>query len=686
VGTVQPAYGGGTCFIIGTIGGGSTFPCPDAFVIKLDSMGQLVYATYLGGSGSDGGNAIAVDASGNVYVAGSTNSNSGTSNFPITPQAAFPKPTPTGNDGFITKLNPAGNQLLYSTFIPGVPPLGIALDPQGNVYLASVADPRNSPFPVTPGAFQAFTSTSSTTGLVAKLNGAGTALVYATYLGGSGGDAAVSIAVDPSGNAYVTGSSHSTDFPTTPGAFQTKLPAQTGAAFVAKIAASGASLIYSTFLGGSGGGGDVFTASAIRVDSQGNAIVLGTTRSSDFPVTSGAFQPTGPSAAWIAPDNQSVSAVLSKLNPTGSALVYSTYIAGGSAMDADSAGNAYVLGAATYGFPTTADAYQACSHGGSSDLFAAEFGPDGKLSGASYLGGSGTEIANAIVALGGGSIYLAGNTSSSDFPGIVGASNLDFVAKILINDPNHFNGPCLAYAIQNGATFVEGSVVGGEVITLRGTGIGPQTAASEKIGPDGKVSTELAGVQVFFDDIPAPLLYVQSQQINAVVPWEVVGLNTAVNNSTQVQVKYNGASSNVSSNVSSIPISLAAPGIFLTDYSTRQAAVLNADGTPNSPSHPAKRGSEVAFFGTGGGDTNPSAVTGGIWPTSPLGHLMQPVTVQIGGADAEVLYAGSAPGMVSGIFQINVRVPDSVSGSWNQIVVTVAGTSSPQSTAYLAVE
>ncbi len=682
VGTVQTAYGGGTCFTIGVIGGGSTFPCPDAFVIKLDSMGQLVYATYLGGSGSDGGNAIAVDTAGNAYIAGFTNSNSGASNFPITPQAAFPKPTPTANDGFITKLNPAGNQLLYSTFIPNAPPIGIALDPQGNVYLASVADPRNSPFPVTPGAFQTSTSTSSTTGLVAKLNVGGSALVYATYLGGTAGDAAVSIAVDPSGNAYVTGSSHSPDFPTTPGAFQTKLPAQTGAAFVSKIAASGNSLVYSTFLGGSGGGGDIFTASAIRVDSQGNAIVLGTTLSSDFPVTSGAFQPTGPAAAWIAPDNQNVSAVLSKLNPTGSALVYSTYIAGGAAMDADSAGNAYVLGSATYGFPTTAGAYQACSHGGSSDLFAAEFGPDGKLSGATYLGGSGTEIANAIVALGAGSIYLAGNTSSSDFPGIVGASNLDFVAKILISDPNHPNGPCLAYTIQNGATFVEGPVVGGEIVTLRGTGIGPQTAAFGKIGPDGKVSTELAGVQVFFDDIPAPLLYVQSQQINAVVPWEIVGLNTAVNNSTQVKVNYNGASSNVSS----ISISLAAPGIFLTDYSTRQAAVLNADGTPNSQSNPAKRGTVVAFFGTGGGDANPPGVTGGIWPKSPLAHLTQPVTVQISGVDAEVLYAGSAPGMVSGIFQINVRLPDSVSGSGNQIVVTIAGTSSPQSTAYLAVE
>ena len=148
-------------------------------------------------------------------------------------------------------------------------------------------------------------------------------------------------------------------------------------------------------------------------------------------------------------------------------------------------------------------------------------------------------------------------------------------------------------------------------------------------------------------------------------------------------MKYNGASSNVSS----IPISLAAPGIFLTDYSTRQAAVLNADGTPNSPSNPAKRGTVVAFFGTGGGATNPPGVTGELWPRSPLAHLIQPVSVQVAGVDAEVRYAGSAPGMVSGIFQINVLVPDSLPpGQGNPIIVTIDGTSSPQTTAYLFVE
>jgi uncharacterized protein (TIGR03437 family) len=681
VGAVQPSFGGGVCPVLPVIGGGYTTACPDAFVIKLNPTGQLIYATYLGGDGADGGNAIVADSSGNAYVAGSTSPSptSSANNFPITANAAFPKPSSTGNDGFITKLNPAGNQLVYSTFIPNVAPT-IALDPQGNVYLAGTAVPQLLPFPVTPGAFQTASSTPDNTGVVAKLNAAGSALIYGTYLGGSGAAGVTGIAVDALGNAYVVGSAQSADFPTTPGAFQTKIPSPTGGAFVTKIAASGASLVYSTFLDGSGDVDDGFKA--IRVDAQGDAIVLGITSLDDFPVTPGAFQPTGPSAPWEALDNQNASAFLTKLNPTGSALVYSTYIAGGLALDVDSTGNAYVLGTATYGFPTTAGAYQPCSHGGLSDILAAEFGPDGKLIGATYLGGSGEDDAAGIVALGGGSIYLAGFTFSSDFPGLAGLPNLEFVAKILINDPNQSSGPCLAYAIQNAATFVEEPVSSGEVVSLRGTNIGPQKPDFEQLGPDGKVSTELAGVQVFFDNYPAPLLYVQSQQINAVVPWEVQ-ISPQSNNPTQVQVIYNGTSSNISS----IPLALAAPGIFLANYSTRQAAALNADGSPNSQSNPAKRGTVVAFFGTGGGNTNPPGVDGGFWSTSPLAKLIQPVSVQMGGVDAEVQYAGSAPGRISGIFQINVLVPESlVPGQFQPIIVTIAGTSSPQDTAYLFVE
>jgi uncharacterized protein (TIGR03437 family) len=684
VGAVQPAYAGGTCVYFGIGPGGSgNFPCPDAFVIKLDSKGQIAYATYLGGSGFDSGNAIAVDSAGNAYVGGSTNPGlTIPNNFPTTPNAVFPKSADYG--GFVTKLNPAGSQLVYSTYFP-VSVSGIALDGQGNAYLVgSVYSPKSYPFPVTPGALQNSTANANSTGVVAKLNAAGSALVYATYLGGSGaqdiGDLADSIAIDASGNAYVTGFTGSPDFPTTQGAFQTNLPGQI-AIFVSKIAPSGGSLVYSTFLGSSGdeeisgGNGGL----AIKVDSQGDALVLGATQSNSFPVTPGAFQPTGPSAPWTAADAGSLN-VLSKLNPTGSALVYSTYISGAQSLDIDRAGNAYVVGAASAGLPTTAGAYQSCSHGGSSNIFAAEFAPDGTVIGATYLGGSGADSASAVVTLGGGSIDLAGTTNSTDFPGVVdfGASNLAFVSSLLINDPDHPSGPCLAYLIQNAASFADGAVAPGEVVTLRGKGIGPQTGVNAQVGANG-FPTELAGVQVFFGNEAAPLLYVQSEQINAVAPWDTG--SGSPDPGIPVQVNYNGASIS-----GSVLLNQAAPGIFLANDSTQLAAVTNADGTPNSPTNPAKRGSVVTFYGTGGGAMNPPGVDGGIWPASPLAQFtLMPVSVQINYVDAVVTYAGSAPGSISGVFQINVQVPNLFFPPQTvPIVITIGGVSSPP--AILAVQ
>jgi uncharacterized protein (TIGR03437 family) len=676
VGAVQPKYAGGTCVTISIgpgNGGPNDYPCPDAFVFKLDSMGQIAYATYLGGDGSDNGNAIAVDSSGNAYVAGTTFAGITPNNFPITPNAAFPKPTTRQHtsDGFVTKLNPAGSQLVYSTYVPNMPVSGIGVDAQGNAYVVGAVV---GPFPVTPGAFRTSPSNSSTNGVVAKLNAGGSALIYGTYLG----DSTSGVAVDASGAAYVTGISSSPDFPTTPGAFQTKLPAPTGI-FVTKFEPSG-SLMYSTFLGPSGNslGEEILDGVLeIKADSQGDAIVLGTTLSNVFPVTASAFETT-PNAAWTTVFGGGLN-VLSKLNPAGSALVYSTYIDGASSLDIDSAGNAYVVGAASYGFPTTTGAFQACSHGGSSDIFAAEFAPDGTLIGATYLGGSSTDTASAVVALGGGSIDVAGTTTSSDFPGIIDilVPNLALVSNILINNPNQSDGPCLAYTIQNAASFAEGLVAPGEIVTLRGKGLGPQTGVNAQVGANG-FPTELAGVQVLFGNQPAPLLYVQSEQINAVVPWQAG--NNLFNPSISIQVKYKGAS--VSGFVN---LSQAAPGIFLANDATQLAAITNADGTPNSPTNPAKRGSVVTFYGTGGGAMSPAGVDGAIWPASPLAQLTLPVSVQIDGVNADVAYAGSAPGMVSGIFQINVQIPNFFSPPPTvPIVITIGGVSSP--TAILAVE
>jgi uncharacterized protein (TIGR03437 family) len=684
---VQPAYGGGTCVALSIgPGGPSDFPCPDAFVIKLDAKGQIAYATYLGGDGGDNASAIAVDSLGDAYVAGLTFAATTPNNFPTTPNAVFAKPSATGTDGFVTKLNTAGSQLVYSTYIPAMPVSGIAVDGQGGAYFVGTA----TSFPVTAGAFQTVNSNPVSSGVVGKFNAAGSALAYGTYLSGGGtqnvGDTASAIAVDTNGNAYVTGFSASQSFPTTPGAYLTKLPSATGI-YVTKIAPSGASLIYSTFLGPSGtSSGEGLLVSgigglAIRVDTDGDAIVLGYTLSNVFPVTPGAFQPTGPSAPWV-PSGGGLN-TLSKLNPTGSALVYSTYMAGGESLDIDNAGNAYVAGSATYGFPTTAGAYQACNHGGFSDIFAAEFAPGGTLIGATYLGGSGTDAANAIVALGDGSVDIAGTTGSYDFPGATdlildpNAPAQALVANIVINNPNQSDGPCLAFTVQNAASYAEGMVAPGEVITLRGKGIGPATGVNAKAGPNG-FPTELAGVQVLIGDQAAPLLYVQSEQINAVVPWDT-GENS-FNPGTSIQVKYNGASAS-----NGVTLTEAVPGIFLANVTTQLAAVTNADGTPNSPTNPAKLGSVVTLYGTGGGPLNPAGADGMLWPSSPNSQFPVPVTAQINYVNATVTYAGSAPGLVSGIFQINVQIPDLSSPPPTvPITITIGGVTSPA--AILAVQ
>jgi uncharacterized repeat protein (TIGR01451 family) len=254
-------------------------------VTKLNPAGSgLVYSTYLGGSGNDNGGHIAVDAAGNAYVTGSTIS----TDFPTTP-GAFQTSLQGNFDTVVTKLNPAGSGLVYSTYLGGSGGGegggGIAVDAAGNVYVTGST--LSTDFPTTPGAFQTSLQGNSDT-VVTKLNPAGSGLVYSTYLGGSGDENGGGIAVDAAGNAYVTGSTGSTDFPTTPGAFQSAFQGGGSDAVVTKLNPAGSGLVYSTYLGGSGGdeGGD------IAVDAAGNAYVTGGSGSTDFPTTPGAFQPT----------------------------------------------------------------------------------------------------------------------------------------------------------------------------------------------------------------------------------------------------------------------------------------------------------------------------------------------------------------------------------------------------------
>jgi Chitobiase/beta-hexosaminidase C-terminal domain/Beta-propeller repeat len=430
------------------------YPISNAFITKLNPAGTaLVYSTYLGGSGTDWGSSIAVDGSGDAYVAGSTSS----SDFPVTQEALKTSLSGTGN-AFVTELNATGTALIYSTYLGGSgsdSANGIAVDGSGDAYVAGST--FSADFPVTMGAFQGESkSTGGGNAFISKLNATGTALVYSTYLGGHGSARATAIALDGSGNVYVTGAVGATDFPVSPDAFQPENgAASTGLlnAFVSKLNAAGTALLYSTYLGGSGqeiGGSTTFIGfdfgSGIAVDSSGDAYVTGWAFSSNFPVTPGAFQTVNNAynPPWLTCSN----GFISKLNATGTALVYSTYLGGSdqglyngmylcdgaNAIAVDLDGNAYVTGVASSGdFPLTADAFQTSGPGFAWTLaFVTKLSTDGSaLVYSTYLGGDlnwvfdrggdyisnqYTDLGNAIAVRKSGDAYVAGRAGSSDFP------------------------------------------------------------------------------------------------------------------------------------------------------------------------------------------------------------------------------------------------------------------------------
>ena len=337
----------------------------DAFVTKLNSTGSgLVYSTYLGGGNYDYGWGIAIDGSGNAYVTGYTLS----TNYPITAGAFLT--TFGGNyDAFVTKLNSTGSGLVYSTYIGGGGSeygRGIAIDGSWNAYVTG--NTQSTDYPITAGAFQTTFSGGSWDVFVTKLNSTGSGLVYSTYLGGSDFERGEGIAVDVSGNAYVTGVTTSTNYDITAGAFQTTFGGGTYDAFVTKLNSTGNGLVYSTYLGGS----DFERGEGIAVDVSGNAYLTGNTGSINYDITAGAFQTTFGGGSW--------DAFVTKLNSTASALLYSTYLGGssddsGPGIAVDGSGNAYVTGQTnSTDYPITAGAFQTTFGGGGSDAFVSKLG------------------------------------------------------------------------------------------------------------------------------------------------------------------------------------------------------------------------------------------------------------------------------------------------------------------------
>jgi uncharacterized protein (TIGR03437 family) len=616
----------------------------------------LSYATYLSGSSA---NAIVVDSSGNTLVAG---------------------------NGFVVKLDPTGSHILNSVSLPGDNVAAAALDSSGDLAIAGSTviagsaagfvgklDPTGKTIFLNalPNAAAALALDSAgniyltgtvsiasrgTDAFVRKLTATG-APVYSTTIGGSANDAGLAIAVDAQGDAYIAGDTESSDFPVTPGAAQTKFGGLVSAfgvgsfgdGFVAKLNATGSTFLFATYWGGSAP--DV--AYAIAVDSTGNAYVAGGTSSSNFPVTAGAFQTTyaGPPDNPDAPDPAG-DAFVSKFSPLGAA-AWSTYL-GGSLSDGafaialDGSGNVYIAGVTeSSDFPKSGGFIPTCRATGGP--FVAELDPTGaKLLHSTGMSGLGYDYALALAVSSTGTAYIAGGTESQVFFSTPGAAQTTyagaagsyqaFAAGIDFSAQSGTYAACVlnaaSFAAGNAASFPLGTVAPGEIVSLFGSGLGPGAPA------------------VTFDGIPAPVLYAGANQINAVVPYGVGST------STQMTVQFNGQSYGPIA----MPVAAAVPGIFTLDSSGHgQAAVLNPDGTLNSISNPAARGSIITFFACGAGLMTPAVADGTISPlTLPLPTPVLPVSVAIRGVTSMVQYAGAAPGYVSGLLQINVQVPTSI--------------------------
>lgn len=376
----------------------------DLFIAKLNSTGNsLAFSTYIGGSDEDFGNAIAIDSTGNVYVTGYTFS----TNFPVANPFQSKNGNTTANSGgdaFIVKLNSQGNSLIYASYLGGMSDdmaTSIAIDSENNAYITGFTNSIN--FPVansiqskSNGGFDAF---------LTKLNAAGNSLVYSTYFGGSDNEFGNAIAIDKSNNAYIVGLTDSRNLPIVNP--QQSILGGDSDGFIAKFASTGNTVNFATYFGGSNF--DVITS--VAVDSTSNVYVTGVTGSKDFSLMSPIQQNKA--------DNLDV--FVSKLNNVGNSLVFSTYLGGSGDEQAnsialDEKNNVYIMGVTTsINFPL-ADATQK-TNGGQQDAFMTKINATGSsLMFSTYLGGSGNDVGASLAVSASGSVFMTGITNSMNFP------------------------------------------------------------------------------------------------------------------------------------------------------------------------------------------------------------------------------------------------------------------------------
>jgi uncharacterized protein (TIGR03437 family) len=601
-GVFQPVYaGGGGC----TTGPGPASPtntgaCPDAFVAKFNSSGTLVFLTYLGGTGADTAISIAVDPSGEIYVGGTTNS----VDFPL---AGTPFRSPSAYLAtFIAELSSDGKALIWSTVLGGY--YGqLALAPDGSLY---VLDDY-----VTIAAFAGMTVTPSLT----KLAGNGQLISSVNVPPGL-----TAVAVGTDGSVYIGGSTNGFGITPTPGAWQTSFTGSQEDGFVAKMNSGLAGFTWLTFVGG--GGRDQLGTLLPAPD--GSLWITGTTDAPNFPVSAGALQTQSPPGE---------SAYLAHLSSDGSKALASTFVPTLlSSLALDTSGNPIFT--ASYGgvLQATPGAQWPCQQSGA----VGDFGFIGKIDSAAQhlLWGTSTgpsvPLGPVTVAQNGDAI-VTGNVTSND---------VTLSALTMTPGSPRLVETCIA---QAGYPYVSGPLVAGEVVSIYGAGFGPAQGVVAQ--PSGNtIGTELGGVQVTIEGTPVPLLYASSAQINLVAPYLLNGRLAA-----HIRI----VTANATSNEIVSGVREAAPEIFMNSAGE---AIVNQDGTINSEANPAHIGDTVSMWVSGVGQTNFAGMDGTI-PTTAGGTPVLPIMVQVQTmppfANANVTYAGNAPGLVSGVGQVSFQVP-----------------------------
>jgi uncharacterized protein (TIGR03437 family) len=606
----------------------------DAFIAKLSSDGsQTLFRTILGGSAGNQILDIAIGADGSIHAAGTTSS----PDFPVT-AGLFDGPS---SKGFYARFDSQGT-LVFATFTGGPGDTsgdGIAADSAGAAY---VTGRRGTP---------------ALGGYVTKLNAAGVVTFTNTAIGGN------HIALDAQGNIYVSGTLLPPALvPTTPGAYQTAAPLPLCAnasrnlpcfhQYVSKLDPTGKQLLYSTFVAGNQEEGPT----ALAVDAQGNAYLAGSTTSPDYPVTPGAYQPFSlagplPAPAVAVPPStpDPVTGYVTKLNPSGTALVFSTFL-GGSANDSitslalDSAGNVYVSGTAgSEDFPGLSGVPDRCSGG----AFVTRLSADGTALSATQLLYGVAVLANSVVAL-----------DPAGKPWVAQAATL--ARTDLFAAPQRF-----ACATDAADFAVLGQMAPGQLISLFGDNLGVSDAVASAPPANGSFPVSLAGVAVTVNGTPAPLLYVSPKQINVQAPFGLAGQTTA-----HVQITL-PSSFSAATETRDFAVTDRAPSLFILESGAllcgsqtvagQHPLALNADGTGNSCDNPAVRGSTVTIFLQGAGVTSPPQATGVVVAPPP-----QSFNLPLSNTDgtARFVSATSVPGMISGIWAVQLQIPNGLTTSF----------------------